>query len=192
MQVGAVQMLRIHYESLPASRRTLRFQQKDLKMPENPKASHSIPISSSTQLVKEDVVGIRMPRIHRESSKDAKHPEESQLVRPKMVSEFILPGFAPMTFGRVGVSIFTGFYWVLPGFTGFYWVLPGFTGFYWVLPGLTRFYEVLRGFTGFYRVSLVITRLYRVLPGFTGFYWVLPGLPWMWLQSIKNCCCWCN
>ena len=179
MQVGAVQMLRIHYESLPASRRTLRFQQKDLKMPENPKASHSIPISSSTQLVKEDVVGIRMPRIHRESSKDAKHPEESQLVRPKMVSEFILPGFAPMTFGRVGVSIFTGFYWVLPGFTGFYWVLPGFTRFYWVLPGFNGFHGVLSGFTGFYwvllgftgfnRVSLVVTRLCRVLLGFTGF-----------------------
>ena len=87
--------------------------------------------------MKKDVVGIRMPRIHRESSKDAKHPEESQLVRPKMVSEFILPGFAPMTFGRVGVSIFTGFYWVLPGFTEFYLLLPSFTKFYLVLPSFT-------------------------------------------------------
>ena len=81
------------------------------------------------------------------------------------VAFFLLPSFTG--FYLVFFSIFTKFYWVLPGFTGFYLVLLGFTQFYPVLPWFTGFYLLLPSFTGFYWVWPSFTEFYLVLLSFT-------------------------
>ena len=79
-----------------------------------------------------------------------------------------------------GLTVYIGFYWVLPSFTEFYRVLLGFTGFYFVL----------MGFTGSYWKMIVSDndQRWEAFKLFFPFFWVVENwtkIPIIWQFSLK-------
>jgi len=83
--------------------------------------------------------------------------------------------FVGFGFNSSPMSVFTGFYWILPGFTGFYWLLwtrsLNYSDISVPFPSLKTFRVFLPRFTGFYRVvtefCLDLIGFYRVFMGWS-------------------------